>query len=396
MTQTGVQKNRSANTRKAGEAAAGRAQKMSYAKQLKKMRSMDFTILITVLILSLFGLTMLYSASYYLANLKYGDDMYFLKSQLQGFVLGLIVMFIMINFNYRVLEKFRWVILGIAVALLVAVLLTGDTKNEATRWLNIAGISVQPSEIAKFAVILWMASYMTRRQKVIQQFKYGVIPNLLVLGVVCGLIILQPNLSTVISICALGFVLMYAGGVKMRQLIPVLLLAVVAVVALMFAAPYRRQRYTVFLDPWADPLGDGYQLIQSLYAIGAGGIFGTGFGTSRQKLLFLPYGESDFIFAVITEELGLVGVLVLIALFVVLIWRGIRVAITAQDQFGALLAAGVVGIIGVQAAIHIAVATGSIPPTGVSLPFISYGSSSLVIFMASIGLLLNISKYCRE
>ena len=398
----------SSSTSRRTRERSGRAQNLAVSSEkrqakkqnafITKVKEIDFVTFAIVLALVCFGLVMVFSSSYYYADKKFGDGTYYFKKQVIGAIIGLVAMGVLANFDYHKLEKLKWPAIIIAVGLLAAVLIPGigQNKNEASRWLDIAGVSVQPSEIAKFAVILFMSATMSKNQKYMKKFTVGVLPNLILLGLVCGLIILQPNLSTVISICLLGFVMMYAGGCRMRQLIPLAVMAVVAMVALMIIAPYRMQRYQVFLDPWADPLGDGYQLIQSLYAIGGGGLFGTGLGFSRQKLLFLPYGESDFIFSVIAEELGFVGVVALIALFVLLVWRGIKIALTARDQFGALLATGVVSIIAIQAIIHIGVATGSMPPTGVSLPFISAGLSSLIIFMASIGVLLNVSRYSKQ
>jgi cell division protein FtsW len=365
---------------------------------IAQIKSMDFAILIVTLALVCFGLVMVFSSSYYYADLKHGDGLYYFKKQVIGAVLGFVVMIILINFNYRRLEKLKWIILIGSVVLLGLVLVpgVGVNLNEASRWLNIGGISVQPAEIAKFALILFMASYLAQNQKNIHKFRVGVLPMLVLVGLFCGLIILQPNFSTVINICLLAFVLLYAGGVRTAHLIPLAIVAVAVLVYVMTSADYRLQRYQVFLDPWADPLGAGYQLVQSLYAIGAGGFFGSGLGASRQKLLFLPYGESDFIFSIIAEELGFFGVIVLLALFGILIWRGIKVAINCPDLFGSLLAVGIVSMVGIQVIINIAVATGSIPPTGVPLPFISAGLSSLIIFMASIGLLLNISRFGKK
>ncbi|MGI6168266.1 MAG: putative lipid II flippase FtsW [Christensenellales bacterium] len=378
--------------------AGGRREHRTAKTYIAQIKSMDFAILLTTLALVCFGLVMVFSSSYYYAELRYGDGLFYFKKQVIGAVIGFIVMVILINFNYRRLEKLKWLILIVSIGLLGLVLVpgVGVTLNEASRWLNIAGISIQPAEIGKFALVLFMASYLAQNQKSVHKFRVGVFPMLILVGLFCGLIILQPNFSTVINICLLSFVLLYAGGVRIRHLIPIVLAAVVVLVYVLTSADYRMQRYQVFLDPWADPQDAGYQLVQSLYAIGAGGFFGTGLGASRQKLLFLPYGESDFIFSIIAEELGFLGVIVVLLLFAILIWRGIKVAINCPDLFGSLLAVGIVSMVGIQAIINIAVATGSIPPTGVPLPFISAGLSSLIIFMASIGLLLSVSRFAKK
>jgi cell division protein FtsW len=362
----------------------------------EKTRGIDFSILILTLILVCFGLVMVYSASYYYAKYAFDTSDYYFEKQLFGALIGLGAMIFFMFFDYRRLKKLAVPGIVVAGVLLAAVLVpgVGRTLNGASRWFYIGGISVQPSEIAKFAMVLFIAAFASKNPKRIKKFFGGVVPVLAVAGVICALILVQPNLSMVINIALLTFVMLVVAG--MRASHGVLLGGAFAAgtIALTIIEPYRMERLLVFLNPWADPGDSGYQLIQSLYAIGAGGLFGVGLGQSRQKLLFLPYRETDFIFAIIVEELGFIGALAVIALFFFLVYRGIRVALTCPDMFGSLLAAGISGAIAIQVLINIGVVTGSIPPTGVALPFFSAGSSSLVIFMSAVGILLNISKSC--
>jgi len=360
----------------------------------KNKRPMDFVILITVIILVCFGIIMVYDSSYYYAQIRLGNAVYYFNKQIFGAVLGLAAMIFFSFYDYRKLSKFKYLAMGASILMLVAVLFMGS-KLGASRWLDVAGISVQPSEIAKFALVLFLADSIANNKKM-DTLKHGIIPYILLLGVVCGLIILQPNFSMVVNLCILTFVMLLVGGAKGSHLCFLVGGGAAAFAALIVAAPYRMKRLLIFLDPFSDPLGDGFQLVQSLYAVGSGGLFGVGLGNGHQKYLYLLYSESDFIFSIIIEELGLIGAIVVLSIFAVLIYRGIRVALTCPDMFGALLATGIIGTIGIQVAIHVAVVTGSIPPTGLTLPFISAGSSSLIMCMASMGILLNISKHTTK
>jgi len=338
---------------------------------------------------------MVFSASFYYAlnSPDIQDGYYYFKRQLLWAVIGFGAMLFMANFSYWKLEKYAKLILIVSIALLIAVLVIGREVNGAQRWLIIGGVSIQPSEIAKFGLIVFLASSLSKRKQKIKSFIQGVVPYLLILGVMFGLIMLQPNMSTAGSLVILTLTVLYVAGARIWHILGLIGAGAGAAVVLVQMADYRMQRYMAFLDPWADPLDTGYQVIQSLYSLGSGGLFGMGLGQSRQKYLFLPYAETDFIFAVIGEEFGFIGSTLLIILYLILLWRGIRIAITAPDLFGCLLATGIIGIIGIQTIINIAVVTSSMPPTGLPLPFISAGGSSLAFFMASIGVLLNISKY---
>ncbi|MDO4342622.1 MAG: putative lipid II flippase FtsW [Eubacteriales bacterium] len=356
---------------------------------------MDYAILLTVTLLCAFGLVMVFSASYYYAqntaSTNY-DGYYYIRKQAVYLVLGYPTMILLSFFDYKRLEGFKVIGMLISLVLLVAVLIFGHELNGAKRWLVIAGQSIQPSEVAKFGMMLYMCAFMSKKHAVMKSFKYGMLPMLLVIGVVCGLVMLQPNMSMAVIMGMLGYALLFVGGCDGKQMILLLIAAIGAFVLLAVIEPYRMARLTSFTDPWKDPLGTGYQLIQSFYAIGSGGLFGRGLNNSRQKLLFLTYGESDFIFAVVCEELGFFGALAILLAYGFIIYRGIRVALRCRDRFGSLLAAGITVVFAIQIFVNIGVVTGAFPTTGQALPFISAGGSSMVIFLAAMGVLLNISR----
>lgn len=364
-------------------------------KAAKTQHRMDYAILLTVTLLCAFGLVMVFSASYYYAqntaSTNY-DGYYYIRKQAVYLALGYPTMILLSFFDYKRLEGFKVIGMLISLVLLVAVLIFGHALNGAKRWLVIAGQSIQPSEVAKFGMMLYMCAFMSKKHAVMKSFKYGMLPILLVIGVVCGLVMLQPNMSMAVIMGMLGYALLFVGGCDGKQMILLLIAAIGAFVLLAVIEPYRMARLTSFTDPWKDPLGTGYQLIQSFYAIGSGGLFGRGLNNSRQKLLFLTYGESDFIFAVVCEELGFFGALAILLAYGFIIYRGIRVALRCRDRFGSLLAAGITVVFAIQIFVNIGVVTGAFPTTGQALPFISAGGSSMVIFLAAMGVLLNISR----
>lgn len=370
-------------------------------KNILQKGSIDYSILIVILILIAYGVIMVFSASYYMAqsSKEYDyDGLALFKKQLFGAAIGLIAMIFFTFFDYKKLFKLRYIALAIAGIFLIAVLVpgVGVNLNGSSRWIRVLGISIQPAEIAKIALIIFIASSVYLNRKRMDTLRYGILPPLLALFPICILLYFQPNYSAIIVLCALTFIMIFVGGVKGWQLAAIGAIGVVGILVLMLQEGYRVARVTSFMDPWQNPTGDGYQVIQSLYGIGSGGLFGQGIGNGTQKLSWLPYGESDFIFSIIAEELGLVGAVILLALFIFLIYRGIKVAATAPDLFGTMLATGIITLIGLQVVVNVGVVTASLPPTGVSLPFISYGSSSLIIFMSMIGILLNISKQGRR
>jgi len=359
-------------------------------------KAVDHSLLIATVVLVGFGIAMVFSASFYYTEQRWGDSYFFFMRQLLWAALGFLAMMAASLYNYSNLRKLSMPLIVVSIGLLVAVLIVGVERNFARRWLDIAGVSLQPSEVARFAMIVFLADSISRRKDTIKYFFKGVLPYLLLLGIFFALILMQPNFSMAISLTGLVMVMLFVGGMRLWHL--VLLVAPVAAGgwALLKAADYRVDRLTGFLDPWSDPLGTGYQLIQSLYALGSGGAFGMGFGQSRQKHLFIPHPETDFIFAIIGEEWGFIGATILILMFLFLIWRGIMIALTTSDLFGCLLAAGITSLIAIQVIINVAVVTGSMPPTGLPLPFISFGGSSLLLFMSSIGVLLNISRHTSK
>ena len=361
-----------------------------------KKGSMDFTILFVTLVLTAIGVIMVYSASFYEQGLA-GDSAYYLRRQLGWAGVGLVMMLITSRIDYRIYGRkpLPFVFLVLGFVLLVGVLLFGAEINYTKRWFIIGGVSMQPAEIAKLCLILFMAASLSQNKN-IKSFWFGTLPYLVLAAGYAGLVFLQPNFSTTVTIMMIAVSMLIAAGVRIWHLGLMGLAGAGAAAALLFKADdYRMERIETFLDPFADPSGSGYQVIQSLYSLGAGGIFGLGLGQSRQKFLYLPYGESDFVFAILGEELGYIGAMVIIVLFAILCWRGLRIAMMVPDAFGSLLATGIVCIIAIQTIINIAVVSGAIPATGLPLPFISAGGSSLAIFMTSIGILLNISKQIR-
>ena len=368
----------------------------------EKRHRMDYGILLMVTLLCAFGLVMVFSASYYYAQNHAGanyDGYYYLKKQATYMLISYPIMILLSFFDYRQLERFKVLGFLLSVGLLLAVLVFGEVVNGAKRWIVIAGQSIQPSEIAKFGMMLYMCAFMAKKQAVMHEFKRGMLPMLLIIGVICGLIMLQPNMSMAVIIGLMGYALLFAGGADVKQML--LLGVVLMALFVLFAViePYRFQRLTTFTDPWNDGkggLGSGYQLIQSFYALGSGGLFGLGLNNSRQKLLYMTYGESDFIFAILGEELGCVGAVVVMCAYGFIIYRGIRVALRCRDRFGSLLAAGITVVFALQVFVNIGVVTGSMPTTGQALPFISAGGTSLLIFMSAMGVLLNISRFTTE
>ncbi len=370
-------------------------------------RYCDLSLLIPVLGLVIFGVLMSYSASNYNAKIYYDDSFYYAVKQLIGLVLGSVGLLAMYFIDYHWLQKFAYAIFGVSVALLVAVFIPGISisKLGATRWIGIGSFSLQPSEIAKFALVIFAArvfagKYNTDRtenmpQRLTVPKWWQVIAVLLAGGTMCALIILEPNMSITMTVGIIMFVLLFLCGVRLKNLALILLPAVAAVSVMLIAAPYRLKRLSAFIDPWANPKGEGFQLIESLYAIANGGFLGVGYGHSVQKNMFLPFSESDFIFAIIAEEFGFIGCLALFFVFGWIIYRIFKIGRTCPDFFGRYLCYGIATVILVQTALNFAVATGTIPPTGLPLPFISAGSTSLVVFMSAIGVVLNISKQSK-
>ncbi len=355
----------------------------------------DISILILTVLLAGFGVIAVYSASGYVAKTQYGDKWYFVKKQLLGFILGTVAMFFCGRVDYTKLKvkKARWIALIAPIILLVLVFVPGlgKTNYGATRWIGVGPITLQPSELAKYGFVVFSSAYMSENMAKMRTFK-GVLPVLFSGGAICLLIILEPNMSVTMCVALLMLAMLFLGGMKIKHFLLIFLPALLAVPLLIIAEPYRLSRLSAFLDPWESPKGEGYQLIQSLYALGNGGWFGTGLFKSRQKYRFLPFAESDFILSIIGEELGFIGIFCLFFISALLIFSGVKTAKEADDFFSFLLAFGITLVYGIQTVINAMVVSGSIPPTGLPLPLISSGNTSLIITMSSMGILYAISK----
>ncbi|MFE5319868.1 stage V sporulation protein E [Paenibacillus sp. NPDC056579] len=357
----------------------------------------DVTLLVCTMMLLAIGVVMVYSASAVLAFHEFGDYFYYLKRQLLFAALGIVAMFFTMNVDYWIWKKYAKIALIVCFVLLIVVLIPGIgvVRGGARSWLGIGSFGIQPSEFMKMGMILFLSKLLSEQQNKITLFTQGLLPPLGLMGLAFGLIMLQPDLGTGAVLVGASLLIIYTAGARILHLSYLGMVGVVGFIGLIIAAPYRLKRITAFLDPWQDPLGAGYQAIQSLYAIGPGGLVGLGLGMSRQKYSYLPEPQTDFIFSIIAEELGFIGGSFVLALFMLLVWRGMRTAITAPDTFGSLLATGIVGMIAVQVVINIGVVIGMFPVTGITLPLISAGGSSLTLMLTSIGILLNISRFAR-
>lgn len=358
-----------------------------------KMGPMDFILFCTLMLLICIGIVMVFSASSYVAghSTPNNDYAFYLKKQFLWAIIGFVAMIFTLRIDYHKIKKLTLPLIVITVILLIVVFFCPDT-NGAKRWIPLGFASIQPSEIAKYTVVLYMARSMEYKGENIKKFVYGILPYLIVSGLFAGLVLKEKNLSIAAVIMIVTLIMLFAAGARMTQIGALLPPLFGIGYYYIVTESYRLRRLMNFIDPFKDMQKDGYQLVQSLLALGSGGILGVGIGQSRQKCFYLPEPHNDFIFAVIGEELGLVGCIVIIILFLILIWRGIITAIKAKDTYGTLLAIGITSVIAVQAVINIAVVTGSMPVTGVTLPFISYGGSSLFVNMVAMGVLLNISR----
>ena len=358
--------------------------------------SPDRVLFVTTIGLVSFGLVMLYSASAVVAHDAHRSSYFFLVKQAMWAAVGLLLMLGLTTIDYRKLRHPMVIygLLGLTVALLVGVLFTPPIKN-AHRWIRFGLLSFQPSEIAKITLVLAMAFQLERRRDRIGEFFSGWFPSLVTVAFLAFLVVIEPDYGTGLCLVFIGTCLFFASGVPLRQLFAIAIVTVPFLVWLAFSEEYRRERLIVFIDPFSDPLGKGFQIIQSLIAVGSGGIFGAGFMRSQQKLFYLPEPHSDFVFAVIGEELGLVGALLVVAAFCVLLWRGLSIANRAADGFGSLIAVGLTMMLVGQALINIGVTLGILPTTGLPLPFISSGGTSLVTSMAAVGILLSVSQHAR-
>ena len=353
----------------------------------------DPLIAVLTFLLSAFGIVAVYSASFYVAGLDYGNKYYYAVKQGGGFIVGAIGFMATSRIDYHKYfgkGKIMYAVAALLLALVFIPFLSVEVYG-ARRWLNLGFFTVQPSEIAKFAYVFMVAEYFAADMGRAKTLK-GILPPLAAGGLLCVLIVLEPNMSITVCVGILVFTLLFLCGARLKHFMLIFIPALMAVPVLIAVEPYRLKRLSAFLDPWASPRGEGYQLLQSLYGLGSGGLFGVGLFNSRQKFRFLPFSESDFILSVIGEEIGFFGTLIFFAAMVTLILRGIKAASKSKDFYGYVLAMGIITVYGVQVIINALVVTGSMPPTGLPLPFISAGNTSLIVFMSAFGVLYNVSK----
>ncbi len=362
-----------------------------------KKSTPDFLLVVITLLLLAVGMIMVYSASAAWATYKFDDSFFFAKRQLLFAGLGVVAMFLIMNVDYWTWRATSKIVIITCFILLVLVLIPGIglERGGARSWIGVGAFSIQPSEFMKLAMIAYLAKYLSENQKKITSLRKGLIPSLFLVFFAFGMIMLQPDLGTGTVMVGTCFVMIFVAGGRISHFVGLGLIGAAGFVALILSAPYRIKRITSFLDPWQDPLGSGFQIIQSLYAIGPGGLLGLGLGKSRQKFFYLPEPQTDFIFAILAEELGFIGGSLVVLLFALLLWRGVRIALGAPDLFGSFLAIGIISMIAIQVIINIGVVTGLMPVTGITLPFLSYGGSSLTLMLMAVGVILNISRYAR-
>lgn len=361
------------------------------------MRSIRTSIFLIILALVCVGIVMIYSASAIYSYSNTGDSLYYLKRHLIYLGIGFLMMLGAMAIDTRFLQKHAKTIIGIAIVLLALVLVPhiGKEIGGAKRWFRLGVINFQPSEFAKIAIIVYMADLIARKGDRMKQFFFGFLPAMVVLGLVVGLILLEPDLGTAVTITVITLILLFIGGARGSYILASLLASVPVLYVLILSAPYRRRRIMAFLDPWADKRGVGFQIIQSFVALGSGGLIGVGLGQSRQKLFYLPASHTDFIFSIIGEELGFLGTVSILTLFALFVWQGMKIACKTIGSFEKILSMGIVSLIAFETIINIGVTAGSFPTKGLPLPFISYGGSGLIFHLTAIGLLLNVAKVCE-
>lgn len=383
----------SGQTRKIEEAS-----RLAQKPEREPRGKMDMVFFGMVLLLLTVGLIMLFSASYAFAYYNYGNSYKFILRQAEFAVAGVVMMVVISFVDYHWLAKFHlpWIVYFASVGMLGLVLALPPMSEgfDYKRWIDLKIFSFQPSEIAKFSIILLFAYLIAKNHKKMKSFTYGILYFGMLLGVVCGLMVLEPHLSATILVFAIGIILMIVGGIKLSHMAMIGGVGIVGLVGIVLTGvvDYAFSRVQYWLDPWSDATGKGYQTIQSLLAIGSGGLWGRGLGNSRQKYLWVPEPHNDFIFSIVCEELGLIGALCILAGFAILIWRGVSIAMRAPDRFGSLLAMGIIFQVGLQTALNILVVTNTIPNTGISLPFFSYGGTSLVMLLCQMGIVLSVSR----
>ncbi len=361
---------------------------------MRLKREVDTTLLLISLSLTCIGVVMVYSSSAIMAAERFHDGFYFLKRQLAYALVGFALMAFATYFNYHNWRRVAVAGLFGSIVLLALIFVPGlgVRVGGAVRWLQLPGITLQPAELVKLALVLYLAHSLTRKKEKVRSLSRGYLPYMIILGLLLGILLKQPDLGSAMIIAGVALSMLIVAGVRWRYILPTLLMSLPILYLLVMQVDYRRRRILAFLDPWEDPFDSGFQIIQSLVAFGKGGVLGQGLGIGEQKLFYLPEAHTDFIFSVIGEELGLVGVLVVAALFLLLVLCGIRIALQCQDPYGRNLAFGLSLLLGLEAFVNLAVCMGLLPTKGLALPFISYGGTSLVVCLVAIGILLNISN----
>ena len=361
---------------------------------MKKNR-MELTLFISVIIISLIGVLMIYSSSYIWAEYKYNDPYKYLKNQFLFFIIGIFLMMFMSRIDYKKYFKYSNKILIVCITLLILVLIPGigTVRNGSRSWFGIGSFGIQPSEFAKLGLIIFTSKYLSNNPNCMKDIKKGVIPILLLTLSIFGIIMLQPDFGTGTILVMTIIGILFVAGLNVKIFVKFGIVGLIGIVVLVIIAPYRLKRILSFLNPWSDPLGSGFQIIQSLYSIGPGGLFGLGIGNSIQKHFYLPEPQTDFIFSIISEEFGFMGIIILSTLFILIFYSCLKISMKCNDLFGKYLSFGITFGLIFQSVLNLCVVVGLVPVTGVTLPFLSYGGSSLLISMASMGIVLNISRY---
>ncbi|RII28091.1 MAG: putative lipid II flippase FtsW [Geobacter sp.] len=360
---------------------------------LKKLEEFDLVIMLMAIALTCFGVVMVYSASSVMATKRYHDGFYFLKRQGFFAIAGFAIMLVVMHINYHTWKQLAVPALLLCMVLLGVVLIPGlgGKAGGSSRWIKLPGFNLQPSEMAKLALIMYMAYSLDKKQDKVKTLATGFIPYMIVLMFLIGLLVLQPDLGGALTLAAVAMIMLFAAGTRLTYILSMILLAM-PFLMYKLSRGYHKGRIDAFLNPWSDPEGKGFQIIQSWLALGTGGVFGQGLGEGKQKLFYLPEAHTDFILSVVGEELGFLGVAVIIGMFFLLVQRAMRIAVAAPDTFGRFLALGIAVLFGIEASVNMGVVTGMLPTKGLALPFISYGGSSLLISLLAVGILLNISS----
>ena len=360
---------------------------------LKKLEYYDLILMLMAIALTCFGVVMVYSSSNIMAAKRFHDGFFFLKRQGLFAVIGFAIMLGVMRIDYHVWKKMSVPALLFCLVLLVMVLIPGigGKAGGSSRWIKLPGFNLQPSEMAKLALIMYMAYSLDKKQEKVKSFAIGIVPHMIVLAILIGCLALQPDLGGALTLFAVAFTMLFAAGTRLSHIFSMILLAM-PLLAYKLSRGYHGERMKVWLNPWNDPEGKGFQIIQSWLALGTGGVFGQGLGEGKQKLFYLPEAHTDFILSVVGEELGFLGVIVIVGMFFLLVQRAMRISVAAPDTFGRFLALGIAVLFGIEATVNMGVVTGLLPTKGLALPFISYGGSSLLISLFAVGILLNISS----